>query len=267
MVMQRFEDRKVIVTGAGRSIGESIARRFGSEGAFVAVLDLDDKAAERVAAAIRSAGGEALDIDVDLTNTRGLRLALDRARKELGGVDILINNASVVTKNTIQETDGDDWDLELDVTLKAAYLASREILRYMVEAGQGVIINLGSVNAHMALGHPAYSAAKAGVTSLTRSIAVEYGPLGIRCNMVSPGTVRTENDKWRKRLQIDPEIVEKLERWYPVGRIGDAKDVAAAVAFLASDEASFINGADLVVDGGLSAGNMPMMAELTQRGD
>lgn len=267
MAMRRFEDRKVIVTGAGRSIGESIARRFGAEGAYVAVLDLDDKAAERVAAAIRSAGGEALDIDADLTDVRGLRLALDRARKELGGIDILINNASLALKNTIEETDGDDWDRELDVTLKAAYLASREILRHMAEAGRGVIVNVGSVNAHTALGHPAYSAAKAGLASVTRSIAVEYGPMGIRCNMVSPGTVRTENDKWRRRLQIDPEIFDKLVRWYPVGRVGDAKDIAAAVAFLASDEAGFVNGADLVVDGGLSAGIMPMMAELTQRGE
>ncbi len=267
MAMRRFEDSKVIVTGAGRGIGESIARRFGSEGAQVAVLDHDDKAAEKVAAGIRSTGGEALDIDVNLAEARGIRLALDRARKELGGIDILINNTAKAAGNTIKEMDGEEWDLELNITLKAAFIACREILSHMEEAGRGVIVNLGSVNAHMALGHPAYSAAKAGLASLTRSIAVEYGHAGIRCNMVSPGTVRTETDRWRKRLQIDPQIFEKLVRWYPVGRIGEPKDIAAAVTFLASDEASFINGTNLVVDGGLSAGIGQMMAELTHQGE
>jgi NAD(P)-dependent dehydrogenase (short-subunit alcohol dehydrogenase family) len=114
----------------------------------------------------------------------------------------------------------------------------------------------------MYFGNPAYSAAKAGLINLTKAIAVEYGPKGVRANSVSPGSVRTEHPSWAERQSRDAEVFEKLARWYPVGRVGVPEDIAAAVAFLASDEAAFVNGADLVVDGGLTAGMMPMMREL-----
>ncbi len=265
MALERFEDKKVIVTGAGRGIGESVARRFASEGAHVAIIDADDRAAKKIEEAIVAAGGEALDVHVDMDEPRDIRLGLDRARKEMGGIDVLINNAAVANKTIIQETDGEDWDRDINATLKTAYLASREIIRHMVELGGGVIINMGSVNALMALGHPAFSAAKAGLLSLTRSIAVEYGHAGIRCNMVSPGTIRGELDIAKRRDPPQSKDVEKLARWSPVGRIGEPKDIAAAVAFLASDEASYINGINLVVDGGLSAGIAPMIDDLMQQ--
>ena len=133
----------------------------------------------------------------------------------------------------------------------------------MVALGQGVIVNIGSVNGLIALGNPAYSAAKAGLLNFTKALAVEYGPKGIRANMVSPGTVATEAPSWQERRRRDPAIFDKLARWYPVGRVGRPEDIAAAVAFLAADEASFVNGANLVVDGGLTAGMAPMIEELT----
>jgi NAD(P)-dependent dehydrogenase (short-subunit alcohol dehydrogenase family) len=114
----------------------------------------------------------------------------------------------------------------------------------------------------MTFGNPAYSAAKAGLLSMTRSIATEYGPKGIRCNAVSPGTVQTENSSWKRRVAEDPKIFEKLNRWYPVGRVGQPDDIAAAIAFLAADEAAFVNGTNLVVDGGVTAGMAPMIKEL-----
>ena len=129
----------------------------------------------------------------------------------------------------------------------------------MVAQGGGAIVNIGSVNGLMYFGNPAYSAAKAGLLSLTRSIAVEYGPKGVRANMVSPGTIRTNAPSWTARLKRDPKVFDKLARWYPVGRVGRPTDIAAAVAFLAADEAAFVNGTNLVVDGGLTAG-MPVMA-------
>ena len=140
---------------------------------------------------------------------------------------------------------------------------SRAVLPHMVARGAGAIVNVGSVNALLALGNPAYSAAKAGLINLTKSLATEYGPSGIRANLVSPGTIRTELPSWQKRLARDPQVFEKLARWYPVGRVGEPADIAAAIAFLASDEAAFVNGANLVVDGGLTAGLAPMIEELT----
>jgi NAD(P)-dependent dehydrogenase (short-subunit alcohol dehydrogenase family) len=128
--------------------------------------------------------------------------------------------------------------------------------------GAGAVVNVGSVNGLLALGNPAYSAAKAGLLSFTQSLATEYGPKGIRANMVSPGTIQTGSPSWQKRLARDPDVFEKLARWYPVGRVGKPTDIAAAIAFLASDEAAFVNGANLVVDGGLTAGLAPMIEEL-----
>jgi NAD(P)-dependent dehydrogenase (short-subunit alcohol dehydrogenase family) len=119
------------------------------------------------------------------------------------------------------------------------------------------------VNGLIALGNPAYSAAKADLITLTRALAMEYGADGIRANLVSPGTVRTEHPSWRERQARDPQVLDKLARWYPLGRVGEPADIAAAIAFLASDEAGFVNGANLVVDGGLTAGLAPMIAEVT----
>jgi NAD(P)-dependent dehydrogenase (short-subunit alcohol dehydrogenase family) len=132
----------------------------------------------------------------------------------------------------------------------------------MAERGRGVVVSVASVNGLMCFGNPAYSAAKAGLINLTQSIAVEYGPKGVRANAVSPGSVRTENQSWTRRLERDPQLFDKLARWYPVGRVGRPEDIAAAVAFLAADEAAFVNGANLVVDGGLTAGMAPMAREL-----
>ena len=132
----------------------------------------------------------------------------------------------------------------------------------MAERGRGAIVSVASVNGLMYFGNPAYSAAKAGLINLTKAIAVEYGPKGVRANTVSPGSVRTEHPSWAERQARDPQVFEKLARWYPVGRVGTPEDIAAAIAFLASDEAAFVNGADLVVDGGLTAGMMPMTREL-----
>jgi NAD(P)-dependent dehydrogenase (short-subunit alcohol dehydrogenase family) len=132
----------------------------------------------------------------------------------------------------------------------------------MAERGHGVIVSIASVNGLMSFGNPAYSAAKAGLINLMQSVAVEYGPRGIRANAVSPGSVRTEHPAWAERLARDPKIFERLACWYPVGRVGTPEDIAAAVAFLAADEAAFVNGANLVVDGGLTAGMAPMVKEL-----
>lgn len=245
----RFEGRVVLITGGGRGIGRATALRLAREGASIAVVDRDAEPAQAVASEV---GGLALVVDI-VGEDAGPRLVAE-AERALGPLDVLVNNAAHTTHSTLAATEPADWDAELAVTLRAAWLMARAVLPGMVARGKGAIVNVASVNGLMSFGNPAYSAAKAGLLSLTRSIAVEYGPQGVRCNAVSPGSIRTEHPSWQKRLAHDPGIFEKLARWYPVGRIGLPDDIAACIAFLAADEAAFVNGTNLVADGGLTAG-------------
>ncbi len=190
-----------------------------------------------------------------------------QALSAFGGLDVLVNNAYFLVASTLEGNTPENWNSEFDVTLKGAFLSSRAALPYFVAQKRGAIVNIGSVNGMMYFGNPAYCAAKAALLSLTRSMAVEYGPKGVRTNMVSPGTIHTDAPSWTERQKRDPKVFEKLARWYPVGRVGRPADIAAAIAYLAADEASFVNGTNLVVDGGLTAG-MPLMADelMAERG-
>jgi meso-butanediol dehydrogenase/(S,S)-butanediol dehydrogenase/diacetyl reductase len=259
----RFADKVVLITGAGRGIGRATAERLAGEGAAVAILDRDEAAAETAAAALREAGAKALALAAEITEQAAIDAAVGRALGHFGRIDVLVNNAARALKGNLEQTTPEDWASELAGTLSGAFLVSRLVLPGMIARGRGAIVNVGSVNGLLALGNPGYSAAKAGLLNFTKALATEYGPKGIRANMVSPGTIRTESPSWQKRLARDPQVFEKLARWYPVGRVGRPEDIAAAIAFLAADEAAFVNGANLVVDGGLTAGNAPMIAELT----
>jgi NAD(P)-dependent dehydrogenase (short-subunit alcohol dehydrogenase family) len=261
--MNRFDNKVALITGGGRGIGRATALRLGGEGAAVAVLDRDGAVAEEVARALRDGGAKALALEADITDEAGIEDALARVGDDLGPLDVLVNNATRARKGNLEQTESADWSAELEGTLTGAFLVTRCVLAGMALRGRGAIVNVGSVNGITYLGNPAYSAGKAGLLNLTKALAVEYGPKGIRTNMVSPGTVRTESPNWKKRLGKDPQVFEKLARWYPVGRVGEPSDIAAAIAFLASDEAAFVNGANLVVDGGLTAGMPIMIEELT----
>jgi len=259
----RYADKIVLITGAGRGIGRATALRLAGEGAGVAVLDRDGAAADEAAGAVRQAGARALALSVDITDRETLEAALAKAEAAFGRIDVLVNNAARALKGNLAQTTPEDWLSEMAGTLNGAFFVTRLVLPGMVERGRGAIVNVGSVNGLLTLGNPGYSAAKAGLLNFTRALATEYGPKGIRANMVSPGTIRTGSPSWQKRLARDPQVFEKLARWYPVGRVGRPEDIAAAIAFLAADEAAFVNGANLVVDGGLTAGMAPMIEELT----
>ncbi len=261
--MTRYRDKVALITGAGRGIGRATAERLASEGAAVAVLDVDGAAATEVARRLTDAGVHALPLEADITDEAALRNAVERTTGEFGQIDVLVNNAARTAKGNLEQTEPADWRYELEGTLTGAFVTTRLVLPGMVARGTGAIVNIGSVNGLMAFGNPGYSAGKAGLLSFTQALAVEYGPKGIRANMVSPGTVVTEAPSWQERKARDPEIFQKLARWYPVGRVGRPQDIAAAVAYIASDEAGFVNGANLVVDGGLTAGIGPMIEELT----
>jgi meso-butanediol dehydrogenase/(S,S)-butanediol dehydrogenase/diacetyl reductase len=259
----RYADKIVLITGAGRGIGRATALRLAGEGATLAILDRDGAAAEEAASALGETGAKALALSADITDQAALEAVLAKVGKSFGRVDVLVNNAARALKGNLAQTTPEDWLSEMAGTLNGAYFVTRLVLPGMVERGRGAIVNVGSVNGLVALGNPGYSAAKAGLLNFTKALATEYGPKGIRANMVSPGTIQTSSPSWQKRLARDPQVFDKLARWYPVGRVGRPDDIAAAIAFLAADEAAFVNGANLVVDGGLTAGLAPMIEELT----
>ena len=251
--------RCAIVTGGGSGIGRAIALRFGAAGDSVVVADADQDRAIAVAREI-DVHGEALAIGADVTVASDVARIVEAALDANGRIDVLVNNAGGAAADGVLETDEEAWDAELALNLKAPFLCTKAVLPAMIERGAGAIVNIASVNALASLANEAYSAAKAGLVNLTQSVAVRYGPLGIRANAIAPGTIRTPG--WDERLQRDAAIFERLVKWYPLGRIGTPDDVAAAAFFLASDEASWITGTLLRVDGGLLAGSARMAREL-----
>jgi NAD(P)-dependent dehydrogenase (short-subunit alcohol dehydrogenase family) len=265
--MMRYVGKVAIVTGGGNGIGRATALRLASEGAAVVIMDLRSADGEAVAKSISDSGGRALFVAGDAAVEADVGATIALGVETFGAINVLVNNVARTSKATLAECTPDDWSQEFEGTLKTAFLCCRAVLPLMVEQGGGAIVNIGSVNGFTYVGNPAYSAAKAGLLNLTQAIAVEYGPRGVRANMVSPGTIRTSGRSWVRRLERDPEIFEKLARWYPVGRVGRPEDIAGAVAYLGSDEAGFVNGANLVVDGGLTAGQTIMVDELTVERD
>jgi 3-oxoacyl-[acyl-carrier protein] reductase len=248
--MSRFAGRVAIVTGAARGIGAGTAKRFAEEGAAVAVLDLDEQAAS---ASAQGLGAEqALGIACDVSDAASVDAAVNRVVDELGRVDILVNNAGVTRDNLLFKMSEDDWDAVMNVHLRGAFLMSRAVQKHMVDAKHGKIVSLSSVSALGNRGQANYSAAKMGLQGFTRTLALELGPFGINVNAVAPGFIVTEmTDATARRLGVEPEELRKgAAAANPVRRVGYPEDIAAAVAFLCSDEASYITGQTLYVDGG-----------------
>jgi len=256
----RFADRVAIVTGGGSGIGRETARRFAREGAAVVVADRLGDRAEAVVAEIGAVGGAGLAIQADVAVAAEVDGMVTAAERAFDHVDLLVNNAAIAEGDDIVSMNEATWDLDVAVVLKGAFLCSRRVLPGMIERRGGVIVSVASVNGLIGLGIESYSAAKAGVINLTRNLAVRYGRYGIRANAVAPGTVRTPI--WDEFVREHPTVFEGLKKWYPLRRIGEPEDVASAVAFLASEEAAWITGAVLAVDGGLLAGNLRMALEM-----
>jgi meso-butanediol dehydrogenase / (S,S)-butanediol dehydrogenase / diacetyl reductase len=252
----RLDGKTALVTGGGSGIGRAICRRFAEEGAAVVVADLVAERATEVAGEI---GGRAIEANVTV------RADVERMTAEAGPVDVLVNNAGGGMADDVLAIEEDEWDADVELNLKSAYLCARAVLPGMIERGGGVIVNIASVNGIAFFANEPYSAAKAGLISLTRSMATRYGRHGVRSVAIAPGTIRSPI--WQERVDREPAIFERLVRWYPLRRVGEPEDVAAAAAFLASDDAAWITGEVLRVDGGLLAGNEQMSRELVANFD
>jgi NAD(P)-dependent dehydrogenase (short-subunit alcohol dehydrogenase family) len=250
-VNMRLQDQVAIITGSGSGIGKATALLFAREGAHIVVADRDTQRANETAAEIQELGRQALVVTVDVTDNSAIQQMVATTQERFGRIDILVNNAAYSQGDDILTIEEATWDLNLTVVLKSVFLCSKAVLPVMIAQRRGAIVNISSVNGLTAFGEEAYSAGKAGVINLTRNMACKYGQHHVRVNVICPGTIQTP--LWQPRLAADPDIFTKLAEMYPLERVGQPEDVAKAILFLASDDASWITGITLNVDGGLTA--------------
>ena len=250
----RLKDKTALITGGGTGIGRAIAEVFAKEGARVAISGRRLSRLETVATQI---GDMALAVQADVTQSEDIAQMVASVLDKWGRIDILVNNAAVITsRSTLGDTQEEDWETMMDINVNGIFRCCKAVLPAMLKQEAGAIINIASVAGQFGQpGNSAYSTTKGAVMNLTRSIAVDYGPYGIRCNSISPALVRTEMAE--TRLKPGDVWEERAAReWipnYPIGRIGQPEDIAYGALYLASDEASWVTGIDLTMDGGKTA--------------
>ncbi len=242
-----LKDKVVLVTGSGKGIGRAIAERFASQGSNVVINDVDENSIDETVTAINSSGGAAMGAVADVSNAEQVGTLIDAVMAEHGTIDVLVNNAGIVSP-MLHFFDADEtwWRRIIDVNLTGHFLVSHPTARIMAKAGGGSIINMssgGATNAHRAF--TAYDATKGGIEALTRAMALDLGPYNIRVNALMPGSIDTSG------LSMDDRILRGEN--VPLGRIGEAIDMTGAALFLASDDATYITGDVIKVDGGMTA--------------
>jgi 3-oxoacyl-[acyl-carrier protein] reductase len=250
--MPGMQDRVALVTGGAQGIGEAISLRLAAGGAKVGVLDVQKDAAQAVAHQITAAGGQALVLAADVSQRGQVQAAVDELVGAFGGLHILVNNAGVIRDNLLFKMTDDDWTTVMEVHLRGAFLASQIAQKHMVEARYGRIVSMSSVSAIGNRGQANYSTAKAGLQGLTKTLAIELGPFGITANAIAPGFIETAMTKTTaERIGSSIEAMrESVASTVPVRRAGVPADVANAVAFFAGEEAGYVTGQVLYVDGG-----------------
>lgn len=255
--MNRFDQRVAVVTGGGHGIGRATVRRLAAEGARVAVADVDQAAAGAVAGEL---GHQGIAILIDVTDSSSVNAAMHAAAEHFGQIDVLVNTAGGgLHEGSIESARDEDWQSLLELNLFNVMRCVRAAIPHLRQSAYGGnVVSIGSVNGSVAFGGYAYSAAKAGLELVTRNLAAEFGSEGMRFNLIAPGTINTR--VWDDQ----PESRERLRHLYPLGRIGEPEDIAAAVAFLASDDAAWITGITLPVEGGVTTGPIGWMRQQQQ---
>lgn len=250
----RLKDKVAIVTGAAKGIGWGIATVFAKEGAKVVVVDWDEEAGKKTAAEINGAGGDAIFVKCDVSQEDQVKATIQAALDKYSRIDVLVNNAGIGVYMPVTEATSEDWDRCLGVNLKGVFLFSKYAIPHMQKVGKGAIVNISSVHAYANVnGTSPYAASKGGVTALTRAMAMDYSPT-IRVNAIAPGWVLTPLIQSIFDSYEDPAKQQRIvEERQVMKRIGRPEDIGYAAVFLASDEASFITGTQLFVDGGLTA--------------
>jgi NAD(P)-dependent dehydrogenase (short-subunit alcohol dehydrogenase family) len=250
----RLADKVALITGSGGGMGKLAAEVFSREGASIVVTDVLEKEGQETAQAIRDAGGKAIFVRADVSQNEDVKRLVDAAIAEYGRVDVLYNNAGIMPAEdtSVIETSEATWDRVLDINLKSAFLCCKHTIPHMMRQGKGSIINVASFVAFMGCTVPqdAYTASKGGMLSLTKSLAVEYGHNGIRCNAICPGPIETP---LLRHLWTSEEARNLRLNRIPLGRFGAPPDIVYMALYLASDESSWTTGAWLMVDGGISS--------------
>jgi NAD(P)-dependent dehydrogenase (short-subunit alcohol dehydrogenase family) len=246
--MRRMEGQVALITGGGGGIGRETAMRLASEGARIAIFDSKAASAEETCAQVRAAGGEARAYAVDVTVRSQVAQAVKAAAAEFGGgIDMLVNNAGVGWPASFLELTDADWSRIININLTGYFIVGQEVARVMVQKRSGRMVNVASINAHIGNDkQAAYAASKGGVIALTQVMAFELAPLGLTVNAISPGPIETE----LSAANLTPALRRSRELRIPQGRLGRTPELAAAIAFLVSPDASYVNGTVLVVDGG-----------------
>jgi 3-oxoacyl-[acyl-carrier protein] reductase len=244
--------RTAIVTGAARGIGAAVAQRLAADGFDVAVVDLDEASCAATADAVRDAGQKALAVGADVSDEQSSAAAVERIAAELGPPTALVNNAGITRDNMLFKMSVDDWDSVMGVHLRGTFLMTKAAQQHMVQAGYGRIVNLSSVSALGNRGQANYSAAKAGIQGLTKTLAIELGRYGITANAIAPGFIETDmTAATAARMGVDFEEAKRQgAAQIPVGRVGQPEDVAHLVSYLVSEGAGFVSGQVVYLAGG-----------------
>ncbi len=249
----RFLGTTAVVVGGARGIGRASSLRLALEGAHVIVVDSAGDAAEATSDEIVAAGGSSESAELNAMDA----VAVGRFFYgfEDGGrtIDVLVNSPAHASDTHFERVTESEFDFDIGATLKVPFLCIQAALPLLLRSEAASVVNIGSVNGIAAYGNEAYGAAKAGLINLTKNLSIRYGPHGVRFNVVAPGTVNTHG--WDARVAVEPNILDRVSRFYPLGRVGVPEDIAGAVAFLASVDAAWITGTTLTVDGGLTAGH------------